>query len=284
MDELCNICFEPSHVASAVWRCDSCPAVACLRCMRHYVRHKVNGGQVTTGQLVCPGPCRSPLANVELFMQPSLFVKYTRFLNTQLEIQQGTRYCPRPTCGAPLNMDKSSSAKRRVYCATCDTESCFECGDLFHAWPVCKDRRFRKYCDRHAVQTCARCQWPIEKHGGCNHMTCLRCGHEFCWLCLAEWGEHSKVHCLPLAMLHSKHILYGPTAPIRFVTKSVLATVATGSALVVGSVAAGLAVTGASVLACAAVFVVPPIALTKHLKKKTKLKQQRQASHATAAA
>ncbi|KDO20827.1 hypothetical protein SPRG_13642 [Saprolegnia parasitica CBS 223.65] len=269
MDELCNICFEPSHVAAAVWRCDACPAIACLRCMRHYVRHKVNGGQVTSGQLVCPGPCRSPLANVELFMQPSLFVKYTRFLNTQLEIQQGTRYCPRPECGAPLNMDKSSSSKRRVYCATCDTESCFECGDRFHAWPVCKDRRFRKYCDRHAVQTCARCQWPIEKHGGCNHMTCLRCGHEFCWLCLAEWSEHSKVHCLPLAMLHSKHLLYGPRRRFGLSPSRCWRPSRPGRRCV---------------LACAAVFVVPPIALTKHLKKKTKLKQQRRASHATAAA
>eukprot|EP00929_Paragymnodinium_shiwhaense_P013426 TRINITY_DN12127_c0_g1_i1.p1 TRINITY_DN12127_c0_g1~~TRINITY_DN12127_c0_g1_i1.p1 ORF type:complete len:286 (+),score=29.46 TRINITY_DN12127_c0_g1_i1:211-1068(+) len=30
------------------------------------------------------------------------------------------------------------------------------------------------------VKECPRCRMPIEKNGGCNHMTC-RCGHEFYW-------------------------------------------------------------------------------------------------------
>lgn len=25
--------------------------------------------------------------------------------------------------------------------------------------------------------------------GGCNHMTCGKCQHEFCWLCLAEYSD-----------------------------------------------------------------------------------------------
>ncbi|OQS01015.1 hypothetical protein THRCLA_05800 [Thraustotheca clavata] len=283
MNELCNICFE-IIITPSIWRCDTCSAVSCLRCMRQYVRHKVNGGQVTQAQLVCPGVCRQPLTNLEALMAPTLWLKYTRFLTTQLEIQRGTRYCPRPSCGAALQEsdEVKTKGKRRVYCHTCQIESCFNCGEPFHSWPLCKDRQFRRYCDRNEVQTCNKCKWPIEKHGGCNHMTCLRCAYEFCWLCQQDWNTHSKVQCLPLAVFHSKNIAFGPTPPVRFVTKSVVATVAAGSAIVVGTAAAGLALTGASVIACVAVFALPPIAVKQQLKK-AKLKKMRPLD-ATAAA
>ena len=32
------------------------------------------------------------------------------------------------------------------------------------------------------------CGFHIQKNGGCNHMKCSQCGHEFCWLCL----KHSR--------------------------------------------------------------------------------------------
>ena len=31
------------------------------------------------------------------------------------------------------------------------------------------------------------CGWQIEKNLGCNHMTCSRCRHEFCWRCLQPY-------------------------------------------------------------------------------------------------
>ena len=31
------------------------------------------------------------------------------------------------------------------------------------------------------LRSCPRCQVPIEKNNGCNHMRCYRCDHEFQW-------------------------------------------------------------------------------------------------------
>lgn len=31
---------------------------------------------------------------------------------------------------------------------------------------------------------CPRCQTPIEKDEGCNHMACRKCRYEFCWICM----------------------------------------------------------------------------------------------------
>jgi ariadne-1 len=44
------------------------------------------------------------------------------------------------------------------------------------------------------TKRCPECSKPIEKNGGCMHMTCGKasggCGHEFCWLCRGPWSAH----------------------------------------------------------------------------------------------
>lgn len=39
---------------------------------------------------------------------------------------------------------------------------------------------------------CPRCHICIEKNGGCNHMQCYNCKHDFCWMCLGDWKSHGS--------------------------------------------------------------------------------------------
>ncbi|KDN48016.1 hypothetical protein RSAG8_03032, partial [Rhizoctonia solani AG-8 WAC10335] len=67
-------------------------------------------------------------------------------------------------------------------------------------------RKSEKYIRGNAKKCPNRsCGRQIQKNGGCDHMTCRRpagCGHEFCWLCLADYSlirrkgnQRHKVYC-----------------------------------------------------------------------------------------
>lgn len=86
---------------------------------------------------------------------------------------------------------KSRPAARRVICSTCTTQYCFLCSSPYHAPNACytirkwnlkcqDDSETRNYLLVH-TQDCPKCKVCIEKNGGCSHMTCNRCKHEFCW-------------------------------------------------------------------------------------------------------
>merc|ERR1711964_160795 len=40
------------------------------------------------------------------------------------------------------------------------------------------------------TKQCPKCKAHIEKDKGCNHMTCKKCKHQFCWLCKGDWKDH----------------------------------------------------------------------------------------------
>ena len=42
------------------------------------------------------------------------------------------------------------------------------------------------------TKKCPRCSALIEKDEGCNHMTCRKCRHDFCWICMQPWSLHSN--------------------------------------------------------------------------------------------
>lgn len=42
------------------------------------------------------------------------------------------------------------------------------------------------------TKPCPNCHSPIQKNDGCNQMTCSKCNHNFCWVCLGTWKIHGS--------------------------------------------------------------------------------------------
>ncbi|GAX11563.1 hypothetical protein FisN_22Lh256 [Fistulifera solaris] len=93
---------------------------------------------------------------------------------------------------------------------------CFNCGESMH-WPVsCRQLEewnevvkehvqevsgvedsddykdvAQKLWMRANTRPCPKCQAPIQKSDGCNHMTCRGCRYEYCWICSGDWKHHT---------------------------------------------------------------------------------------------
>mmetsp|Transcript_1021 Transcript_1021/g.997 ORF Transcript_1021/g.997 Transcript_1021/m.997 type:complete len:162 (-) Transcript_1021:5-490(-) len=89
--------------------------------------------------------------------------------------------CPKPDC---VGVAYKERGKRMAMCFLCE-----------HAWeanPCGHEKEWEKPgFDGERVRRCPKCQAPIEKNGGCNHMVCTRCGRNFDWGSSQPAGERS---------------------------------------------------------------------------------------------
>ena len=72
---------------------------------------------------------------------------------------------------------------------------CYKCREVWHPRQTCDqatDKSYMTWSKKHKnVDNCPKCDMRIEKVAGCNHMTCLYCHYEFCWICKGEAYEGS---------------------------------------------------------------------------------------------
>mmetsp|Transcript_28142 Transcript_28142/g.71367 ORF Transcript_28142/g.71367 Transcript_28142/m.71367 type:complete len:1007 (-) Transcript_28142:415-3435(-) len=89
---------------------------------------------------------------------------------------------------------------KEVECGACEFKWCFTCNHESHPGIYC--HVVRKWMEKNQdeaenvtwiianTKACPKCKNPIEKNQGCMHIVC-RCGHQFCWLCLADDYNYS---------------------------------------------------------------------------------------------
>ena len=118
---------------------------------------------------------------------PALLEKLARFRAME---DKNYRECPQ--CAAPNTDGPSLLRRNALTCRACGQPFCFEHGGA-HPGQTCRQyerqQRAAELATSAAIATHYRrcpnrtCRQPIEKSGGCNHMTCFHCRTDFCWLC-----------------------------------------------------------------------------------------------------
>jgi len=203
----CLICFTDLKIEE-MYTLDECNHRYCFECLKGFFISKINDGH--TRNIHCPQTnCKHIIGYAEIkhCVDKHAFDKYEKFLlQATLKDDPNARWCPKPGCGTAMLINPRGGSMLICPNATCKFTFCFKCMEEWHSDATCEqykqwkiennetESRFATWAASH-TQNCPKCSAKIEKNGGCNHMTCVQCNHDFCWLCLADYdgGKHFDV-------------------------------------------------------------------------------------------
>lgn len=122
-----------------------------------------------------------------------------------MDDKDNLKWCPAPECVYAIECGVKARELTHivptVHC-NCGYNFCFGCTLSEHQPAPCVlVKKWLKKCEDDSetanwisanTKECPKCRSTIEKNGGCNHMTCRKCKHEFCWMCMGIWSEHGN--------------------------------------------------------------------------------------------
>ena len=118
----------------------------------------------------------------------NLIQKYKRY-KLELEIinDPNKKLCPYPNCDSYLEL--IDIRNKDVTCKN-GHKYCFDCLKKPHGKLPCNakiDKSLIEFAKNNFVKKCPKCSIITEKNQGCNHITCTKCGYQWCWLCNEEY-------------------------------------------------------------------------------------------------
>lgn len=204
----CLICTEESQAAQTYAL--ACGHRYCNDCWKSYLELKISSGPECVSAR-CPAPkCKAKVHEdaYNALVDPEMFAKYSNFvIKSYVDDNPLVKWCCAPGCNYTIRCERKDR-KEAVTCK-CGFRFCFSCcdyeiGDHMPCPCAQVEEWLQKASDESENVTwmlantkkCPECRAPIEKNGGCMHMTCKKngggCGYEFCWLCRGPWSEHGS--------------------------------------------------------------------------------------------
>ena len=189
----CGICYEPLENINEVKL--TCGHYFCKDCWTDYLKEKITNANVvkiSCMQNKCEIILEEKFIKNILKGNNELLDKYDKFYKRKKIIEQknnNIRSCPFPDCeGYAQKIGKDKYVKCNY-----GHEFCFECGSVPHGKKKCSemiDKSFDEWRSQRVVKRCPYCKMWTEKNEGCNHMTCVECRFQWCWLCQGPYGPN----------------------------------------------------------------------------------------------
>ncbi|XP_046353213.2 uncharacterized protein LOC124133049 [Haliotis rufescens] len=217
--EECAICFASWEGEKWSWVSHNvsllpCRHSFCRQCWQLYLCQNIKEGKTT---LYCMEyGCQTEVdpATVTSLVPPKFLTRWQHQCAESHVTKAGDwHWCPKAGCQYLAKIVKPQDKKSQRLCRYGVPVQC-HCGELWcllcqksSHWPaLCShgDMYYKMLLENGSemgrpvasnmtffvkLKKCPRCKYPMEKNGGCSHMTC-RCSHHFCWECLGDWDSH----------------------------------------------------------------------------------------------
>ncbi len=198
-----SICYNSENMKMVSLPCDH---EFCIDCYRTCIKGKIDQRHVSS--IKCPRYyCKATLSenDVKKIVSEDYFNKYLEY-STHLFVtsRNEIHWCPFPNCTSSVEckLTEVDYLKKSIPTVKCrsDHEHCFGCGlNESHEPASCAQvKEWLTKCTRDTqtiswkaknTRACPNCHVLIQKDGGCEHLTCRVCYHNFCWVCLSP-GRH----------------------------------------------------------------------------------------------
>eukprot|EP00808_Paulinella_micropora_P015018 g2278.t1 len=169
----------------------------CVDCWTGFLESQIRSGSKCINSTCMGMRCTE---NHPHKFDPELLKKFQSWLlDSFVEGQQHIKWCPNPKCTRAISFPSGGT---QDFECKCQHRFCFSCLQEAHSPAPCD--LVRKWLHKEQsddattvwlmarTKECPSCNVRIEKNRACNHMTCVKCNHHFCWLCKGPWKEHGN--------------------------------------------------------------------------------------------
>ncbi|RMY84102.1 hypothetical protein D0861_07120 [Hortaea werneckii] len=181
------------------------PSRLCAQCLQSWVASELDSKGCEG--IKCPEcPQILQYADVRQAASQETFKAYDNLATRNaLSTLADFAWCLNAQCGSgQLNIQNQNFME----CASCRFKQCLRHKGSWHTGETCEQYEYRSSgakarADEAKTEATLKtmsklcpnkkCGWRIEKIGGCEHMTCRRCRHEFCWQCMAAQSEIKRI-------------------------------------------------------------------------------------------
>ena len=205
----CIICGDEVD-KSEMKKYPKCGHEYCFHCWDHYLRGKINESNVR-GIKCMDYNCKEIIDEKFIYSfienDKVLLEKYKKFkLKLEILNDSNKKFCPHPNCDSYGQKEKNN---KFIKCKN-GHKFCFVCLKDWHDGKKCDvddEEGFQIWKKNKIIKQCPKCKMYTEKNEGCNHMTCVECKYQWCWLCCGEYktGHFTTGKCAGLQFFKPKN-------------------------------------------------------------------------------
>ena len=189
----CEVCYEELNKEEKKLNTLPCGHLFCTHCWFNYLKTSISEAKVD--EIKCMEHGCDEIVSEEFIMKHisennDLVEKYNRFKKrAEILRDKNKKLCPNPDCDSFL---QKTDPSKYVECEH-GHKYCFDYLNPPHGNNSCDydlEKQFMKWKKGKRVKRCPRCQIYTEKNEGCNHMTCVSCKYQWCWLCEGQYIKY----------------------------------------------------------------------------------------------